>query len=97
MVMPTMPPTHECVVDTGISKYDASSSQMPTARITHVMPHMSKPGLSSKHSTSAMPFRIVFATDEPIVTAPRNSKTAARHTAWRTVSDLAPTEVAYAL
>ena len=60
------------------------------------MPHMSKPGVSSKHSTAAMPFRIVFATDEPIVTAPRNSKTAARHTAWRTVSALAPTEVAYA-
>merc|ERR1719454_1155446 len=60
MVMPTMPPTHECVVETGISRYDASSSQMPTAMITHVMPYMSRPGLSSKQSTSAMPLRIRF-------------------------------------
>merc|ERR1719183_3349310 len=94
MVIPMMPPTHECVVETGISRYDASKSQMPTARITHVMPHMSRPGLSSKQATSAMPLRIVLATCEPIVTAPRNSKIDARTTACRTVTDLAPTEVA---
>ena len=58
MVIPMMPPTHECVVETGISRYDASSSQMPTAMMTHVMPYMSRPGLSSKQSTSAMPLRI---------------------------------------
>ena len=37
-VMPMMPPTQECVVDTGSSRYEASTSQMATAMMTQVMP-----------------------------------------------------------
>merc|ERR1719247_1741078 len=52
------------------------------------------PGLSAKQPASAMPFRIVLATLEPISTAPANSKTAASMTACLTVMALDPTEVA---
>lgn len=50
MVMPIMPPTHECVVETGISRKVASSSQKPTAPTTARKPYMSMPG--SKESSS---------------------------------------------
>jgi hypothetical protein len=64
--------------------------------MTQVMPHMSRPGFCAKQSACTMPLRIVLATDEPIVTAPRNSKIAASTTACLMVRDLAPTDVAYA-
>ena len=97
MVMPITPPTHEWVVDTGISYLEAKSSHAPTEMITHIMPCMSAGGLSAKHSESAMPLRMVSVTRDPSKKAPRNSKTAPMHTAWRMVSDLDPTDVANAL
>ena len=36
--MPMTPPTHECVVDTGSSKYDARINQIATLIITQVIP-----------------------------------------------------------
>ena len=47
IVMPQMPPTHECVVDTGISYLVARMSQMPTARMTENMPYIRMAGSSS--------------------------------------------------
>jgi len=43
-----------------------------------------------------MPLRTVSETDEPMETAPRNSKMTARKTACLMVRDPAPTEEAYA-
>merc|ERR1719230_336307 len=56
-----------------------------------------RPGLSSKQSTSAIPLRIVLATLEPSITAPRVSQMQAMTTACLIVMDLAPTLVAKAL
>ena len=75
-------------------EYDATRSQMATAKMTQVMPYMSRPGLSVKQPSSAMPPRIVLETCEPSVTAPRNSKMAASITACLIVRALEPTEVA---
>ena len=68
MVIPIMPPTQECVVLTGISNHEAIINQKPTEIVTHVMPYINNPGLSSKHSELAIPFRIVFDTLLPIRT-----------------------------
>jgi len=38
MVIPITPPTQECVVETGISLWEAKISHAPVAMITHSMP-----------------------------------------------------------
>ena len=94
IAMPIMPPTHEWVVETGISSLVARRSQMVTAKSTQRQPHMRRPGLSSNTSSSAMPLRMVLVTEPPRKVAPRNSKMTARAQACLTVRAFEPTEVA---
>lgn len=111
IVIPIIPPTHECVVETGISKAEATTSQMETAKMTQRQPYIKRPGspivdwagfagsvekLPSKHFWLAMPLRIVFTTWPPMNMAPVNSKTAASMTAFLMVRAPEPTEVAKA-
>jgi len=111
MVIPIIPPTQECVVETGISKAEATTSQMETAKITQRQPYIKRPGspivdmggfvgsvtkLPSKHFWLAIPLRIVFTTWPPMNMAPVNSKTAASMTACLMERAPEPTEVAKA-
>merc|ERR1719453_381425 len=97
MAIPIMPPTHEWVVETGISKRVATTSQMATDVITQRQPHISSGGLSLNTSSSAMPLRMVLTTSPPRKVAPTNSMTTAMTHACLTVRALEPTEVANAL
>merc|ERR1719453_1897425 len=92
-----MPPTHEWVVETGISRRHAVTSQMATDQITHMQPYMRSGGLSTKASSSAMPLRMVLTTSPPRKVAPMNSMTTAMTHACLMVSALEPTDVANAL
>ena len=47
--MPIMPPTQECVVETGISKYDANINQILVAANTHMQPYIIIAGSLVKH------------------------------------------------
>jgi hypothetical protein len=97
MVMPIMPPTHECVVETGISHLVARMSHTAVAMSTHMQPHMSRGGLSLKSLILASEPRMVLTTSPPMKQAPTNSMTTAMQHACFTVSALEPTEVANAL
>jgi len=48
MAMPIIPPTHECVVDTGISRRHAVTSQRETEKMVQKQPYMRSGGLSTK-------------------------------------------------
>ena len=50
IVIPIIPPTHECVVETGISYIDAINNHIATDKQTHIHPYINAPGSSSKHS-----------------------------------------------
>ena len=86
-----------CVVETGISSFDARMSHAPTETMTQRQPNMRTSGSSTKQVTSAMLLRIVRVTCEPISTAPASSKMTASTHAWRTVMAREPTLVAKAL
>ena len=45
-VIPIIEPTQECVVDTGISYFDAIKSQEPTEKQTHIQPYIKTYGSS---------------------------------------------------
>jgi hypothetical protein len=49
MVIPIMPPTHECVVETGISRYEAKINQIEVAAKTHMQPYINNAGSLVKH------------------------------------------------
>ena len=43
IVIPIIPPTQECVVDTGISYLEARNSHIPTETHTHIEPYINTP------------------------------------------------------
>ena len=50
IVIPIIPPTQECVVETGISYLDAINNHIKTDKQTHIQPYIKGPGSLSKHS-----------------------------------------------
>ena len=96
MVIPTMPPTHECVVETGISRYEAKSNQIEVAAKTHMQPYIKIAGSLVKQLKSEILPRMASVTCEPMNKAPVNSQTAASIIAILIVTAPDPTEVANA-
>lgn len=90
---PTMPPTIECVVETGQPILVAMSSQTAAPIRAASMMYTKSIGGSATLSRSTMPLRTVSVTSPPAITAPLTSKTAATSRACFRVSVPAPTEV----
>ena len=62
----------ECVVETGSSKYVATSSHVPAAVSAQNIPYIRISGSSSNSSLVTIPFLIVSVTPRPSSRAPRN-------------------------
>ena len=94
---PTIPPTMECVVDTGKPLRLANKSHKAAASSADIMMKMKSLGARATTDRSTMPLRMVSVTSPPAITAPLTSKTAATSSACFMVSVPAPTLVPNAL
>ena len=88
-----MPPTIECVVETGQPMRVATSSQSAAPSSAAIMMNMKSRGLPSIAPRSTMPERTVSVTSPPARIAPLTSNTAATMRACFMLSVPAPTDV----